>query len=31
MKIVTNISYFLAEMFIFQNVLIILHLQTHVG
>ena len=31
MKIVTNIIYFLAEMCIFQNVLIILYLQTHLG
>ena len=31
MKIVTNIIYFLADMCIFENVLIILYLQTHLG
>ena len=31
MKIVTNIIYFLADMCIFQNVLIILYYQTHFG
>ena len=31
MKIVTNIIYFLVDMCIFQNVLIILYLQTHLG
>ena len=31
MKIVTNIIYFLADMCIFQNVLIILYQQTHLG
>ena len=31
MKIVTNIIYFLADVCIFQNVLIILYLQTHLG
>ena len=31
MKIVTNIIYFLADLCIFQNVLIILYQQTHLG
>ena len=31
MKIVTNIIYLLADMCIFENVLIILYLQTHLG
>ena len=31
MKIVTNIIYFLADMCIFESVLIILYLQTHLG
>ena len=31
MKIVTNIIYFSADMCIFENVLIILYLQTHLG
>ena len=31
MKIVTNIIFFLANMCIFENVLIILYLQTHLG
>ena len=31
MKNVTNIIYFLADMCIFENVLIILYKQTHLG
>ena len=31
MKLVTNTIYFLADMCIFQNVLVILYKQTHFG